>query len=339
MNQAPHHIIRGIRLNLRNSRSLLHQLPDRPLAAGTAAFFICALALLAQTPATRPTAPASAPADPSPQQQKRICFPDTWPRQVKAFQDDGIVIWTDADDLDGKGLLEHLQAVRKYLAETTLADTERTDASSSLPVPSAPARPVAIAIYQEQKDYQALWQRVGEYYGGQFDQVVTQGFSYRVFCATSFGDKDQFQRRLPVICHEFTHVWLFQRLGLANDANWLTEGIASAVQLRFFPQAGDRQAYAQRVREGRYVPLKRLLEQQRAAPAQYWQAASLVEMILKDRLAALPQLIAAQAQGKSASAMLRETLDVDFLGLERRWTAYMMASAASQPTSAPSPAR
>jgi hypothetical protein len=312
-------------------------------AAGTAAFFSCALALLAQTPATQPTAPASAPADPSPQQQKRIYFPKDWPRQVKAFQDDGIIIWTDADGLDGEGLLEHLQAVRKYLEGITLTGAEHGRASSNVAAPSerasAPARPVAIAIYQDQTDYQALWRRVGEHYGGQFDRIVTQGFSYRVFCASSFGDKDQFQRRLPVICHEFTHVWLFQRLGLSNDANWLTEGIASAVQLHFFPQAGDRQADAQRVREGRYVPLKRLLEQQRTAPAQYWQAASLVEMILKDRPTALPRLIAAQAQGKDTAARLRETLEVDFPGLEKRWAAYVIASATSQPTSTPSPAR
>ena len=43
---------------------------------------------------------------------------------------------------------------------------------------------------------------------------------------------------------------LYQNAHLANDGNWLTEGVASLVQMRLYPASADRRQWAELARNG-----------------------------------------------------------------------------------------
>lgn len=260
-------------------------------------------------------------ADPDLPAQKQLCFPATAPAE---FRQADVILWTDAP-LDSQALLPQLVASQRYLQELL-------PANSPAAATGPPSRPIAIAVTRSQADFDRLWLRVAAYYGGSFGRIPTQAYSYRVFCATWFGDEVQFRQRQSVLCHELAHVWLWERLGLANDGNWLSEGIASAVQLHFHPQAGDRRQYARDVGDGHMLPLKRLMDAPRIEPKDYWQAGTLVEMLLDGHPAALPAVVEAFVRGDSASQIVQDVLHTDFVTLEKRWLAKVASDgAATQP--------
>ena len=242
---------------------------------------------------------------------------------MKTLSADGVLVWTDGP-LVAKNVLPDIRAAAKFLSSIAPA---RSAASAPASRPARPGRPVAIAIYGREADYRKLWRRVGAHYGGVIAKVVTDGYSYRVFCATSYGSAKEFAaRRRPVVSHEFAHVWLYQSRGLANDGNWLTEGIANAVQLRLFPGSGDRADFARWMRAGRMLPLKRLMDLDRIAGKDYWQAATLVETLLIHHAERLPAVIAAYNKGESANTIVTRALGTDFVTLQARWAEHVRKS-------------
>ncbi len=262
------------------------------------------------------------PADPPPPLQRQICYPPTTGKgKVRGFRCGQAVVWTDAP-VDGPQLARHLDDVAKYLARWFAPRPTSTSRGATAPA----RRPGAVVVYADQSDYHALWRRVEAFYHGRFGPIITEGFSYRVFCATSYDDAGTFQRRRSVLGHEFAHVWLYQRLGLRNDGNWLTEGIATAVQLHFFPEAGDRADFARWLRTGRMIPLKRLMDLPRIRPKDYWQAATLVEVLRQEYGPRLGQVVAAFNEGKSAYRIVAEVLRTDFSTLRRQWTRHVLAA-------------
>jgi len=287
----------------------------------------------------KPAASAPARRDPGLSAQRDLCFPPAASAAAKTHCAPGILLWTDAP-VDGRALVGHLSQAEGYLRRLVPATRPAT---SSAPASSAPttgpvARPVAVALYAARSDYDALWRRVGAHYAGRFGEITTEGFSYRVFCATYRGRAKGFAQRRSVLCHEFAHVWLFQRHGLANDGNWLTEGLANAVQLHFFPAAGNRRDFARWMEAGHMLPLKRLMDLDRIAPKDYWQAATLIETIARHHPGRLPAVIRAYNRGDSAYAIVRKVLGTDFATLRRRWARHVRTSATGPaPTSRPSP--
>jgi len=288
---------------------------------------LCVLAAAPAGAAKRIAAAKDAQADPDLAAQKSIYFPPAWP-QPRTYRAAGIVLWTDSP-VDGRRVVGQLQEVRRYLQQLLPAPGPATGPATRPASRRAP-RPVSLAIYAESKAYHALWLRVGRHYDGRFGAVTTEGFSYRVFAAASYDGPEQFKRRRSVLCHEFTHAWLYQSRHLPNDGNWLTEGLATAVQLARFPDAGDRRQFARWMETGRMLPLKRLMDQKRIAPKDYWQAATLVELLIRRHGKKLPAIVAAFNQGKSAYAIVTDVLETDFLALQKQWE-----RSVSRPTSAP----
>ena len=294
---------------------------------------VCALAMslaLAAGPETRP-----APADPPVDRQREICFPA--PAALKTFAADGVALWTDAP-LDGKGVLADLAAaagvLEELLPDASTAPATRAATPATAPAGAAKPRPVALAVYARRDDYLALWPRVGEHYGGKFAAITTEGFSYRVFCATSYDSAEAFAARRGVLCHEMAHVWLYQQWGLPNDSGWLTEGLATAVQLRLHPRAGDRRQFAEWMEAGHMLPLKRLMDQARIAPKDYWQAATLAELLATRYRDKLPEVVRAVREGRSAYRIVTDVLETDFLTLGRQWAEHVRAGAAATTTAA-----
>lgn len=279
-------------------------------------FFLClVLPVLAQT--SKP-----APADPDLAGQRELYFPAKNFPTVRQLESAGVVLWTDAD-LDEKATLKDLAGAEAHLAKLL---------ATSQPARATTSRPVGLAVYKDKKDYLALWDRVGKFYGGEFPKIQTQGYSYRVFCATYFESTEKFQPRRAVLAHEYAHVRLYQDFGLPNDSNWLTEGIAAAVQLELFPQAGDRREYARLAAAGKMLPLKRLLDQEKTSVEDYWQAATLVETIHRHYPGKLAGLIAARNRGQSGYELVSKVLGSDFASLQRQWEADLNTAAGGPTT-------
>lgn len=291
------------------------------------------LAAAADGPAPATTAATTAPADPPLHVQRGMCFPETGPGEVRTFRAPGVVLWTDAP-VDGPKIVARLQAVEAYL-QARLPPAPPRPPSASRPARPARAppkrRPVAVAIYHKAADYRALWRRVGACYRGAFAPVGTEGYSYRVFCATSYDDPGQFARRRSVVSHEFAHVWLYLNRGLRNDGNWLTEGLATAVQLHFFPDSGRRGDFARWMHAGKMLPLKRLMDLPRIEPKDYWQAGTLVELLTARHAEKLPAVVAAFNKGASAFAIVTEVLGTDFATLQKHWAEHVAAPARPTP--------
>ncbi|KPK80739.1 MAG: hypothetical protein AMJ81_11440 [Phycisphaerae bacterium SM23_33] len=278
--------------------------------------------MAAAQPATQPhSLPAGT--DPDPAAQRRICFPATSPTKAPAtYRRDGIILWTDAP-VDGEALVKHLEEVQSHL-EAMFRPGQ--PASASRPTTEASPRPVALAVYARAPDYDQFWQRVAAHYNGRFGAITTEGFSYRVFCATSYDTPEKFARRRALLCHEFAHVWLFQNRGLRNDGNWLTEGIATAVQLHFFPESGDRADFARWMETGQMLPLKRLMDLARIDLKHYWQAGTLVELLLLRYREKLPAVVSAFNEGRSAYAIVTAVLETDMPTLQRQWAEHVRAA-------------
>jgi len=272
--------------------------------------------------------PASRP-DPSLDRQREVCFPDPWPREVKTWGGEGIVLWSDAP-LDGKALVKELIDARAYLRALL-----PKPAPASLPATTPAEKPVALAVYARPADYRRIWRRVGELYGGALPAITTRGYSCRVFCATSFETPERFAARRSVVCHEFAHVWLYRNRGLRNDGNWLTEGLAGAVQLKLHPAAGNRRDFARWLDAGRMLPLKRLMDLDRIQPKDYWQAITLVEYLAAARPRDLPAALTAFNQRRSANAIVTGVLKTDFPSIEAGWTDYVHHRASPPTTTAP----
>jgi len=294
-----------------------------------------AIAILALLCAIGPIVRAGpkAPPDPDLAGRRVLCFPPgLTTRKVSTYRAGDVVLWTDSKDVGG-GLLPKIVTARRYLESLLPA---RTPASAPA---SAPAdQPVSLAIYATEEDYQALWKRVGQLYGGWFGEITTDGYSYRRFCATYYGSQAGFAERRAVLCHEFAHVWLYQNRALANDGNWLTEGLATAAQLRLFPEAAYRLSYARWMETGRMLPLKRLMDQSRLATKDYWQAATLMETIIAHHPGKLPAVVTARNEGRSAYYIVSRVLKTDFPTLSKRWAAHVRSAGKDAPGESPTTA-
>lgn len=275
--------------------------------------------------------------------QKLICFPPHRFPDIQEICGDACVLWTDVP-LEAARSRERLDAAMAVLRALPLQPLPLP-----LPVPLAPEptayaawtarlaatpapqpRPIGLALYAAQGPYRDLWYRVGVYYGGRIVGADDAGgYSYRVFCA-SYAD-DAAPGALPAeLYHELTHVWLWQHIGLPNDGNWLAEGLAACVQERLAPDPTAPADAAERVRTGRFLPLPRLLAQQPVPPDRYWQVRALAETLLAEYPDRLPAVVRAVREGRSAHAIVTDTLGTDWLTLERQWR-QAVAAAATEP--------
>jgi len=235
-----------------------------------------------------------------------------------------LTVLTDADAPADAAIVAHLAALERILNDlppTPATQPASQPASPPTTRPSAPA--VTAALYARRESFRALWHRVGVYYEGRFLGLAhVGGYSYRPFCAT-FIDAAHPEAIPPELSHEMTHVWLWRRAGLPNDGNWLSEGLATAVQLQLFPTPDERQSWAERVRTGRFVPLKRLMNTAPLEPRHYWQAATLAETLLAHHRDALPAVIRAVAAGDDPNRIVTDVLGTTWPALERRWRAHV----------------
>ena len=277
------------------------------------AAFAAANAPIEPQPTTRPTH-----TDPTDVEQTFIYFPPHRFPNVRTLRVDEVVLLTNAEKPGGDELRQYIKTVLTHLISLPVRNQPTT---SSQPTTQPKPKPIVAALYAEQEQFRALWHRVGTLYGGRFlGLAAAGGYSYRPFCAT-YVDTEAPDRIPSELSHEFAHVWLWHHAGVPNNGNWLSEGLATTIQMRMHSDDRAQRDWAERIASGRYLPLMRLMTDTPVEPKRYWQTTLLVEVLLAEHPAALPAVIEAVARGRSANHIVTQVLQTNWVALERSWKA------------------
>ena len=143
--------------------------------------------------------------------------------------------------------------------------------------------------------------------------------------ASSWDDKLRTLR--PVYTHEFVHGQLSRGIRLPSRGDWLHEGLASRYQLQFYPQQG----FAAIVKagasdDGLHLPLDKLCSGASIPTDRYWQAATVVEMMLThDKYRPQIARLFGEFQKVGSTNLaghLKPVLNTDWDGLTADWKAY-----------------
>ena len=117
---------------------------------------------------------------------------------------------------------------------------------------------------------------------------------------------------------------MIPRLGFDNHGDWLHEGLAARTQLHFHPQPGfDKIVRAGLADPAARTPLAELASGRPIPVQRYWQAATLVELLLESPQYAPLRPALIDGLRKSGSAELgphlEDVLKTDWAGLEADW--------------------
>ncbi len=215
---------------------------------------------------------------------------------------------TSAPDADLDQLLAHLEAVGAALA-------------ADLPFLEPPSRPVPLVVLGDRRAYQDFTVALARAYGAVTDPPSTDGFTLQGVALTSW-DRAWGTLR-PSYTHEFAHAWLTAASALPSDrGDWFQEGIASRLQIRFHPQDD----LASIVRDGladpaHRLPLAELLDGRRLPGKRYWQAMTVVDLLLATQPDAMPALLHAMSATGRPDLLphLGPVLHTDLATFETAW--------------------
>lgn len=197
-----------------------------------------------------------------------IAFPDAPADGPKRFASDRVELLGDAPRLDAEILASHLAKVAAAVFED-LPFLERRAGSGRL------------LIFATRESYRAFPARLAKTLGAAGPVPKSQGFTLHGL-ATSFWD-DKLGTLRPVYTHEFVHSLASNCGLLQNNGEWLQEGLASRYQLRFHPQANVGAIVKNGLTiESSRLPLDRLCQGKPIPMDRYWQAMTLVDMLVTD---------------------------------------------------------
>ncbi len=207
-------------------------------------------------------------AEPTDAQLMALAFPGKPASELKRLRTADVCIMSDAADLEIDKLAGHLAKV----AENLRADLPFLERRETGP---------RIFVFSTREAYQAFIPRLAEQLASQGAAPQSDGFTMQGM-ATSYWDPRQGTLR-PVYTHEYVHAWVGRSALLDNRGEWFHEGLATLYQLRFSPQAN----FAQIVRRGivdpqGHLPLEKLAHGDTLPISHYWQACTLVELLMTD---------------------------------------------------------
>lgn len=241
-----------------------------------------------------------------------VAFPEREPTTVKVYEG-SVLLLSDAAELDVNALGRRLEEVVAALR-------------AELPFLPEPPAPPALIVFATAEAYRSFIPRFAACYAATAAPPDSQGYTLLGVAAGSW--EPRWRERRPTYSHELVHAWLARSALRPNSGEWLQEGLASWIQLRFHPQDD----FPEILRDGlanpdHRWPLPQLCGGGPIPLERYWQAATVVGMLLatpsfRERL---PQLFAAFDQHRSTAleTPLREIYGLDWSDFEAQWAAYV----------------
>lgn len=187
--------------------------------------------------------------------------------KVQVAPADGLMLLTDVRSFDADALLAHFGKVSDDVLKTF-----------SLP---RPIRAIPILVFNNENDYRDFPVKLGQKQNAAAARPTSGGYAV-CGIATSFWDPRQGTLR-PVFTHEFVHALLSHAAQLDNRGDWLQEGAATYFQMKYHRQKDLNQIVAQGIADRTaHLPLDELASGQRIPQNRYWQAMTLVELLITD---------------------------------------------------------
>ena len=153
-------------------------------------------------------------------------------------------------------------------------------ARRDMPFLGPPSAPAVLLVFASKKDYEQFAPRFAKLLNSTATPPDVNGYTVEAI-STSYWDPAQGTLR-PVYLHEFTHSW-FERVAVlpGNGGGWLQEGLASHYQLLFHPQENFGKLVRTGIADPEYrLPLREFCNGQHIPVNRYWQAATLMQMML-----------------------------------------------------------
>jgi hypothetical protein len=180
---------------------------------------------------------------------------------------DKLWILTDHPELDLEQLGKHLESVLEKV-------------QPELKVQETPERPARIIVFSDEESYRGFVPRFGERLGATAPRPQSDGYHLQGIALSYW--KPELGTLRPVFTHEFVHS-ILSNYALTDSAHsdWWQEGVASTYQLRSHPQ----EDFAPMVRKSLANPSARMTLEELCTGGdipltRYWQAATLVEMLI-----------------------------------------------------------
>lgn len=222
------------------------------------------------------------------------------------------LVLTDCADLDLAEMSGRLQK---------LADDLRRDFAFFPP----PATPPTLIIFAHEQHYRDFPLRLAGRFNSQAERAGSDGYTM-MGIATSYWDPQKGARR-PVYYHEFVHSWMEKAGRFADDGGWLHEGIANYYQLQLFPQSNFNKLVQEGLtKENFRLPLRELCSGRRIPVNRYWQALTVVDLLLNQPPYSQKRraLLEAFREGNSTdlNLYLEKILETNWDAFEKDWKAF-----------------
>jgi hypothetical protein len=240
---------------------------------------------------------------------RNVAFPGAKADEIKAAQTKNIWLLSDARTLNEPQLVKHLEAVADSIFR-------------ELPFLPRPETATPLLVFATRDEYRQFVPRFAAQLNSAGAPPTSGGFSLQGV-STSYWDETQGTLR-PVYTHEFAHGLLARSLRIPNSGEWLHEGLASHFQMRFHPQKDLPQIVSQGLKDE--PRLSDLCSGKKIALNQYWQAMTVVELLLSHETYRQhwPELIAAFQKSGSTNLEphLESVLHTTWPQFTQDWQAY-----------------
>jgi hypothetical protein len=250
----------------------------------------------------------------TPEQLSQLAFGAA---KARTLESDHFVLIDDVlalSDADAMKLLARLEEGLKVLSERYGLRGELGDK-------------VPFFLFATRDEYAEFVPRLGEHFGATVTPPKADGYSIFGMGMGWFDAKQGWNR--PVFVHEGLHGAIHRLLGVANNSNWVQEGLASAVQVRLHPSSVDRKKLADSFakRGGWLIPWAQCFAEPGALLSRYPQYLSVMDFLADQHAADLPKVWDAiralrEPMHKAAPAAIATALGTDAAKLEEEWFAW-----------------
>ncbi|HBC87922.1 MAG TPA: hypothetical protein DCZ94_13290 [Lentisphaeria bacterium] len=248
----------------------------------------------------------------TPEELAEISFPGTPKDQIKIVKNQDFIIVSNSKELEidklEKRMIEFFGLARKGLAGVKM---------------STPDSPPILAVFATQDEYRNFTPRLAGLLLGQAAPPTSGGYTLHSI-ATSFWDPERGTFR-PVYFHEMLHSWLDKMYGFpCGNGDWIQEGIANYYQLSVFPQDDLDQIILNGIAaQNIHMPLKELCSGKRVPMDRYWQALSVIAMLLdkegyKENFAKLLDVLI-EKKSTDLNPVIKDVLGVDMEKFTSDW--------------------
>ncbi|WP_425615957.1 hypothetical protein NA78x_005893 [Anatilimnocola sp. NA78] len=235
-----------------------------------------------------------------------IAFPKATEKEIKTAEREGFLVATNA-----------AECKPDVVADLLVPVVEKMNKDLPLLPATSPAR---LLIFATREEYEQFPPRLAQQFGKEAAIPKSNGFTILGW-ATAGWDPQQGEKR-PVFVHEFVHSLIESRLQLANEQEWLQEGLATYYQLQIYPQKNVPEIVQAGLARGDF-DMRKLTSGQPIATTDYWQAATLCSLLLRDPgyQPQLKELITAlqQADSTKLEPHLATVFKTDFNKLTADW--------------------